>query len=52
MRDLAGVLHKDGKRRMDETKALMEEIQKQDKVKNYMDEWGMSFDTTPVSVAG
>lgn len=52
MRDLAGILHKDGKRRLDETKALMEEIQKQEKVQTYMGEWGMSFDSTPVEVTG
>ena len=52
MRDLAGVLHKDGQKRINETKALMDEIQKQEKVKAYMELWGMQFDTAPVQVAG
>ena len=52
MRDLAGVLHKNGQTRLQETKALMDEIQGQEKVKKYMDEWGMSFNKNPVEVKG
>lgn len=52
MRDLAGVLHKDGKRRIDETKMLMDQIQNQVKVKEYMTNWGMEFDSAPVQVTG
>lgn len=52
MRDLAVVMHKDGKKRIEETKALMDEIEKQEKVKAYMELWGMQFDTNAVQVTG
>ena len=52
MRDLSSVLHKNGQQRIQETRNLMTEIQKQEKVKKYMDEWGMSFNSDPVEVHG
>ena len=37
---------------MQETKALMDEIQKQQKVQDYMGSWGMQFESNPVQVNG
>lgn len=52
MKELGSVLHKDGNTRIAETKALMNEIQSQEKVQEYMSNWGMQFDTAPVEVVG
>ena len=45
MKELAGVLHKNGSTRIAETRALMDEISSQQKVQDYMSGWGMQFDT-------
>ena len=48
MRDLGAILHKGGKERMDEVRALMDEISEMKNAKKLMDQWKVSFDKEPL----
>lgn len=50
MKQLSGQLHKSGQVRLDQTKQLMSEIQNQQKVKEFMEEWDMELGKEPLKV--
>ena len=52
MKEMAGVLHKDGARRQQEVEKLLQEMRAFPKVKKIMDEWKLEIDPTPLKVKG
>lgn len=52
MRDLGAILHKGGKERMDEVRALMDEIKAMPKAKQLMDDWKVDFEKEPLKATG
>ncbi|TNV83116.1 hypothetical protein FGO68_gene11586 [Halteria grandinella] len=52
MKDMAQILHKSPMDRREEAKKLIQEMEKQERVKKHMDLWGLRFDPTPMIVDG
>ena len=52
MKDLSTVLHKPPRERREEAKNLIAQLQSQERVKKVIDQWGLHFESTPVTVDG
>lgn len=52
MKDMATVLHKSPMDRREEAKRLIQEMEKQERVKKHMDLWGLRFDPNPLTTEG
>ena len=52
MRDMGKILHKGADERKREMEALMDEIQKQEKIKEHCDKWKIKIGTQPVQIEG
>lgn len=52
MKDMGQVTHSDAKRRIEETKALLESFEKNEKCIKEMGEWGIKISKTPHPAKG